>query len=93
MKLELDFIGKELIGGNKPISFGAESAKSFLNIKQNLFEKGILNFSDAYSLGFRYCNDFQDKLKKAFSSRFAYLFIDEMQDADKQQIELIDNLF
>lgn len=62
-------------------------------MKENLFKKGILNFTDAYNLGFRYCDDFRDKLKKSFSSRFAYLFIDEMQDTDKQQIELVDNLF
>ncbi|MEA4809058.1 ATP-dependent DNA helicase Rep [bioreactor metagenome] len=93
LKLELDFVGKEVIGANRSISFDTESAKSFLSIKQKLFEKGILNFTDAYSLGFRYCNNFENKLKDSFSSRFVYLFIDEMQDTDKQQVDLIDNLF
>lgn len=90
---EIDFVNKEIKNPSFAVKFTSDSGKLFLEMKENLFKKGILSFTDAYNLGFRYCDDFRDKLKKSFSSRFAYLFIDEMQDTDKQQIELVDNLF
>jgi superfamily I DNA/RNA helicase len=50
-------------------------------------------YDDAYALSFAYIRDFGDKLKKIFGKRFAYVFIDEMQDTDKQQLMLIEELF
>lgn len=90
---EIDFVKKEIKNPSFTVKLTSDSGKLFLEMKENLFRKGILNFTDAYNLGFRYCNDFRDKLKGGFSSRFVYLFMDEMQDTDKQQINLIDNLF
>jgi hypothetical protein len=52
-----------------------------------------LSFNDAYSLAFRYCNENKDNLKNAFSSRFKYVFIDEMQDTDKHQLDIIEAIF
>lgn len=93
LQLGLDFVNEEITGSNYLKKIGSDSAKSFLTIKENLFNNGILCFSDAYSLGLRYCYNFRENLKLSFSSRFKYLFIDEMQDTDKHQINLIDTLF
>ena len=54
--------------------------------------KGILRYEDAYFLAGLYIKQFP-KLKNYFSSRFKYVFIDEMQDVSKMQINIIENIF
>lgn len=65
----------------------------FTSIKENLFRSGILHYDDAYSLAFRYIDDFGDILEDCFSKRFAFVFIDEMQDTDFHQNDLINLVF
>ncbi len=67
--------------------------KEILGFKKKILEKGILCFDDAYSLAFRYIRDFDPLLRDAFSSRFSYVFIDEMQDTDLHQLRIIKQIF
>lgn len=72
---------------------GTASEQSILSLKEEILQKGVMCYDDAYALSFAYIRDFGDKLKKIFGNRFAYVFIDEMQDTDKQQLMLIEELF
>lgn len=61
-------------------------------LRKACWEKGILRYTDAYSLADAY-SEFCEGLKDAISERFAYLFIDEMQDSNRMQTDLLDKLF
>lgn len=54
--------------------------------------KGILRYEDAYFLAGLYLKKFPN-IKKYFSSRFKYVFIDEMQDVSKIQMKIIEDIF
>lgn len=76
---------KELIG------------KSYYSeLKDIMLEKtlnnGILRYDDAYFLAGLYIKKFPD-IKRYFSSRFKYVFIDEMQDISKMQMKIIGDIF
>jgi superfamily I DNA/RNA helicase len=60
--------------------------------KEYMFEAGYLTFKDAYDLASLYIKKHTD-LGKAFCHRFKYLFIDEMQDTDNDQLNIIEKLF
>jgi len=63
-----------------------------LALKKRILGFGILSFDDAYHLAFRYLDKHPD-IKSLFSHRFAYVFIDEMQDTDAKQLSLLSRLF
>ncbi|MBD5290196.1 MAG: UvrD-helicase domain-containing protein [Bacteroides sp.] len=53
---------------------------------------GVLKFEDAFSYGMAYINRCAI-LRDAFSERFSYLFIDEMQDTNELQYDLLEKIF
>ena len=55
-------------------------------------DNGILRYEDAYFLAGLYLKKFPD-IKKYFSNRFKYVFIDEMQDVSKIQMKIIGDIF
>lgn len=57
-----------------------------------LYEDRILSFYDAYELASIYLKEYPN-LKSLFSSRFGYVFIDEMQDTHAHQLEILNDLF
>ena len=59
---------------------------------KNTFNKGIFRFEDSYLMSEMYINEFP-KLKDFISSRFKYVFIDEIQDVSNRQIEIFDMIF
>jgi hypothetical protein len=61
-------------------------------LKLRILEWGYLSFEDAYSLAFRYIRE-HPGIRDLLSKRFAYIFIDEMQDSSKIQSELLNNAF
>lgn len=61
-------------------------------LRKACWDKGILRYTDAYSLADAY-SELCEGLKDAMSERFAYLFIDEMQDSNRMQTDLLDKLF
>lgn len=54
--------------------------------------KGILRYNDAYILAEKYIMKFP-KLQSYFSSRFKYVFIDEMQDISRIQMDILEKIF
>lgn len=76
---------------------GSLSSKSYykeledIMLKKTL-SKGILRYQDAYFLAGLYIKQFP-KIKNYFSSRFKYVFIDEMQDVSNMQINIIEEIF
>lgn len=75
---------------NKPSE--KEIYSKLLALKMRVLGFGILSFDDAYHLALRYLDNHQG-IKSLFSRRFAYVFIDEMQDTDARQISLLDRIF
>ena len=54
--------------------------------------EGILKYADAFSIAFAY-RSFIPGIKDALSTRFKYVFIDEVQDSSQLQLELLDDVF
>ncbi|WP_016775752.1 UvrD-helicase domain-containing protein [Anaerophaga thermohalophila] len=63
------------------------------SIKYPTLKEGYLYYDDAYSLGLWYISQNKKILKKTFSNRFKYVFVDEMQDTDSYQLKVIEDLF
>ncbi|MFZ3167830.1 MAG: UvrD-helicase domain-containing protein [Candidatus Methanoperedens sp.] len=95
-EIRYDFVTQTFKDNNGQILLKNKETDTFKNIfsiKKELFENGILNYDDAYSLAFKYLNDFGEILRESFSERFAFVFIDEMQDTHSHQIKIIDEIF
>lgn len=69
------------------------SYQQLFDIKKDLLKNGILHYQDAYSLAFKYLNDFGEMLKKAYSERFTFVFVDEMQDTSLNQNLMLEQIF
>ena len=67
--------------------------KEILKFKLHLLEEGILHYDDAYFLAEKYLADYSITLRPIFSKRFNFVFIDEMQDTAKYQLNIIDKCF
>jgi len=61
-------------------------------LKNKFFKDGILCFDDAYLFAMRYLKKYS-LIKNLLQSRFRYVFVDEMQDMDKHQYEILENIF
>ena len=70
-----------------------EKYQQLFGMKEDLLKDGILHYDEAYSLAFKYLNDFGEMLKKAFSERFAFVFVDEMQDTNLNQNSILEQIF
>lgn len=65
----------------------------FIETITNVYEYyNVLSYQDAYLFAKKYIT-IMPSLVKAFSNRFKYVFLDEMQDTDKYQLEIIDDIF
>jgi DNA helicase II / ATP-dependent DNA helicase PcrA len=63
-----------------------------LKLKKQILSDGILSYDDAYYLADIYIRT-HTNLMNMFSKRFAYVFIDEMQDSSIIQSELLKRVF
>ena len=93
LSFKVDWQNNQIITDQRPIGFSSESGAEYLKLKEEMFKKGILSFEDAYDLAFRYIREKGQDFSSFSNNRFKYLFIDEVQDCDKQQVELIKSLF
>ncbi len=89
----VDWDNNQIIIDLRPISMDSESGKEYMRIKEELFKEGVLSFDDAYDLAFRYIREKDLDFSRFSDKRFQYLFVDEVQDCDKHQVELIKALF
>lgn len=64
----------------------------FLEFKKVILKSGILHFDDAYFLADVYLNKIT-AIKNILQKRFAYVFVDEMQDMDTHQYNLLEKTF
>ncbi len=93
LSFKVDWINNQIIADQRPIGFSSESGAEYLKLKDEMLKDGILSFEDAYDLAFRYIRENGLDFSGFSDKRFKYLFIDEVQDCDKQQVELIRHLF
>lgn len=93
LSFKVDWINNQIIADQRPIGFSSESGAEYLKLKDEMFKEGILSFEDAYDLAFRYIRENGIDFSGFSDKRFKYLFIDEVQDCDKRQVELIRHLF
>ncbi len=63
-----------------------------LRLKERILLDGILSYDDAYYIAERHIEK-HPNLKNVFAKRFAYVFIDEMQDSSTIQSELMNKIF
>ena len=87
---------RKLIYNNRTIlKFDSPNRDYYLlveNWKIKLLNKGLLNYNDSYNLGNLYV-DKHPEISDILQKRFKFIFIDEMQDLEKFQIDIIDKIF
>lgn len=86
---QIDWLKQKIIIDKNPISMNSDAGQEYIRIKEEMFKEGILSFNDAYDLAFRYIQEKGLDFSIFSDKRFKYLFIDEVQDCDKKQVELI----
>lgn len=62
--------------------------KEMLRVRLRILQAGILSYNDAFSLALRSIEKHPD-LSKAFAARFAFVFVDEMQDTEHHQLKVL----
>ena len=93
LSFRVDWRKNQILTDHKPINIESESGREYVKIKEEMFKEGILSFNDAYDLAFRYIQEKGLDFSIFSDKRFKYLFIDEVQDCDKKQVELIKAIF
>ncbi len=97
--LRLDYLTKEIIiniEGNESRfvkNVDSDSYKEYWSLIETLVKRGLISYNEADGLALKYLRDFGDLIKPLFKNRFAYVFIDEMQDTKNIQNEILSNLF
>ncbi|RTY97107.1 ATP-dependent helicase [Flavobacterium sp. RSP49] len=77
---------------NYNLQTSTNSGKELKEIFEESYNSGNLIFNDSFRLGNEYlCN--YPQIKTILQKRFKYVFIDEMQDLEKFQIDIIDEIF
>ncbi|MDD3860582.1 MAG: UvrD-helicase domain-containing protein [Bacteroidales bacterium] len=93
---ELDIHKRKILYNNASFyTYSGNSQQYYLELeqwKEGLFRKGILNYKDSFYLGEWYINEC-GRIVNLLQKRFKYVFIDEMQDLEKFQIDIIDSIF
>ena len=75
-----------------PASGDSPSYRNIHSEKEKIFQKGILHFDDAYYFAERYIHE-APIIKSILQKRFIFIFVDEMQDMEKHQINILEELF
>lgn len=87
-----DFNGNLVIPISSAPGAGTATYDSLHTIRTQLLEEGNLRFKDAFYLAELYINKYP-YMVELIQRRFAFAFIDEMQDTDADQMKIIDLLF
>lgn len=93
LSFKADWANRKILTDSNPIGMTTEAGAAYVSIKEEMFSEGILSFVDAYDLAFRYIRENNLDFSIFSNYRFKYLFIDEVQDCDKKQVELIKSIF
>lgn len=93
---ELDLSRRKIIYNESSFyTYSGSSQPYYLELeqwKESLFKKGILNYRDSFYLSDVYLNQYSG-VKEMLRNRFRYVFIDEMQDLERYQINIIEKIF
>jgi DNA helicase II / ATP-dependent DNA helicase PcrA len=93
---ELNIIGRKVIYNDTSFyTYSGNSQAYFLELegwRESLFRKGILNYKDSFSMGEWFLENYPE-IKALLKKRFKFIFIDEMQDLEKFQIDIMDKIF
>lgn len=92
LRYKIDFIKSKFTSNSGDLSFGSESGTELLSYFTKAFKNGILRYSDSIALSLYYLN-VNKELISILQNRFKYVFIDEMQDLDQDQVDMIENIF
>jgi len=90
---KVDWFNNKIITDSGSIEMGTEAGTEYVKLKKEIFAEGILSFDDAYEMAFRYIREKDLDFSSFSDKRFQYLFIDEVQDCDNQQVEFIKQIF
>lgn len=93
LSLKVDWYNNKIITNSRPIGTNTASGAEYVKLKEEMFAEGILSFEDAYDLAFRYIQEKGLDFSCFSDKRFKYLFVDEVQDCDNQQVELLKKIF
>lgn len=77
---------------NLKSSSNSTTYQTFKTIKLQILKSGILNYDDAYFLAEVYLKKIP-AIKSILQKRFAFIFVDEMQDMDIHQYNLLEKIF
>lgn len=93
-----DLEGRKIkLGKTTKITYNGVNQNYYLeleNWKTSLLSLGILSYKDSFDLSRRYIRlTNAQSIKSILQRRFKFVFIDEMQDLDLDQVELIENIF
>jgi len=85
-------VGKDLDNDISGLGRKTPTYRSIERVRQEILDRGILSYNDAYSLALNYLSQFPS-VSEAIRQRFKFVFIDEMQDTDDHQMRVLDALF
>ena len=77
---------------NGCLCFTSDSGKHLKIIYDRLKNNGVIFYHNSFELDDYYLKK-HSRIKEILRSRFKYIFIDEMQDLEKFQIDIIDKIF
>ncbi len=91
-----DIENRKIIYNDKTFyKYSGSAQQYYLELEQwktDLFSKGILNYKDSFCLADWFLAN-NPQIITLLQKRFKYVFIDEMQDLEKYQIDIIDKIF
>jgi DNA helicase II / ATP-dependent DNA helicase PcrA len=83
---------KNIYGASIGLNSTTATMVKAMECKTEVLKDGYICFEDAYAIGLKYLRQYP-KVKKLFEDRFAYVFIDEMQDMDSFQANVLAEVF
>lgn len=90
-----DFITKKIKNSNNDVLLKNTTNKKFIGLKAIIIEvlkKGVMSYDYAYHFAECYLHKIP-LIKEILQKRFAFVFVDEMQDMDTHQYNLLEKIF
>ena len=94
--LEFDLVDNIVKRGSGKTFLKNQDNDNYKAIKKLIFtvwEMGCFSYEDAYNFANWYITQHHSRLNPLFEKRFCYLFVDEMQDTQKNQMDIITSVF
>jgi hypothetical protein len=95
LKLWINLIEEKLYNYEDGRCIAGNTSPSYIELrklKEDLYKSGIVSFRDAFELARKYVKS-NHSIANIMSTRFKYLFADEMQDTQHHQMEIVSAVF